>query len=84
MTQKIGNKYYLVWDQVSNALSYTVYMSEINDSSKKTKLLETKETRYEYPFDRSVEDDQYAYFRVEATCDDGQVLELTSAKKVQV
>ncbi|MDR2415126.1 MAG: hypothetical protein LBD75_00465 [Candidatus Peribacteria bacterium] len=84
VTQKIGNNYYLVWDQVANAISYTVYMSEINDSSQKIKLLETKETRYEYPFDHSVEQNQYAYFRVEATCDDGQVLELTSAKKVQV
>ncbi|MDR0650827.1 MAG: hypothetical protein LBG59_05530 [Candidatus Peribacteria bacterium] len=84
VTQKIGNKYYLVWDSITNATSYTVYMSEINDSSQKIKLLETKETRYEYPFDHSVEYNQYAYFRVEATCDDGQVLQLTSAKKVQV
>ncbi|MDR2190863.1 MAG: hypothetical protein LBP53_06970 [Candidatus Peribacteria bacterium] len=59
-------------------------MSDIDDPITKRKLLDTKETRYEYPFDHSTERNQYAYFRVEATCDDGQVLELTGAKKVQV
>jgi hypothetical protein len=59
-------------------------MSDVNDSTTKRKLLDTTETRYEYPFDYSSEVDIYAYFRVEATCDDGQVMELTGAKKVQV
>lgn len=83
-TEKIGRKTYLVRDAVKNATSYTVYMSEVNDPTTKKKLLDTKETRYEYPFDYSAEVDIFAYFRVEATCDDGQVLELTGAKKVQV
>jgi hypothetical protein len=83
-TQKIGGSYYLVWDAVANATSYTVLMSDATDPFNKRKLLDTKDTRYEYPFDHSAEQNQYAYFRVEATCDDGQVLEITSAKKVQV
>lgn len=50
----------------------------------KSLVLTTTETRYEYPFDHAAEEDQYAYFRVEATCADGQVMEITSAKKIQV
>ncbi|MDR0860346.1 MAG: hypothetical protein LBO09_05230 [Candidatus Peribacteria bacterium] len=83
-TEKIGRKTYLVRDPVDNATSYTLYMSDEKDPDTKRKLLDTKETRYEYPFDYSSEVDIYAYFRVEATCDDGQVMELAGAKKVQV
>jgi len=84
VTQKVGDKYYLVWDAVENATSYVVYMSDSADISTREKLLETRDTRYEYPFDHSVEENVYAYFRVEASCSDGQVMELTNAKKVQV
>jgi hypothetical protein len=59
-------------------------MADTPNPAQRTRLLETTETRYEYPFDLSSEEDLYAYFRVEATCDDGQVLQLASAKKVQV
>jgi hypothetical protein len=59
-------------------------MADTPNPPQKQKLLETTETRYEYPFDLSSEEDIFAYFRVDATCDDGQVLQLTSAKKVQV
>ncbi|MDR0369968.1 MAG: hypothetical protein LBH96_05750 [Candidatus Peribacteria bacterium] len=47
-------------------------------------LLTTKDTRFEYPFDYSSEEDIYAYFWVEASCDDGQTVELASSQKVQV
>jgi hypothetical protein len=83
-TQKIANKYYLVWNAVPGVISYTIYMAEVPDASQKKKLLETTDTRYEYPFDLSSEEDIYAYFRVEGVCDDGQVVELAGAKKVQV
>lgn len=83
VTQKIGNKHYLVWKEVPWATSYTVYMADTPTGSKKA-LLTTKETRFEYPFDYSSEEDIYAYFWVEASCDDGQTVELTSSQKVQV
>ena len=83
-TERIGGRYYLVWEAIENATSYTVYSSDTNDSTTKRKLLDTNETRYEYPFDYSSKQDIYAYFRVEATCEDGQALEITSAKMVQV
>jgi hypothetical protein len=84
ITQKIGGNYYLVWDKVKYATSYTLYMSDVDDPLTKKKLLDTTDTQYEYPFDHTAEQNQYAYFRVEATCDDGQVMELAGAKKVQV
>ena len=83
MTEKIGRVHYLVWDDVPNATSYTVYMAD-DITAPKRKLLTTTETRFEYPFDYSSEEEIYAYFWVEATCDDGKTVELTSSQKVQV
>ena len=83
-TEKIGRSYYLVWDDVPNATSYVVYSSDTKDWKKKTKLVETSSTRYEYPFDYTVEDPVYAYFWVEAVCSDNSVVSLTDAQKVQV
>jgi hypothetical protein len=73
-----------VWNSVPNVTSYIVYSADTLDSSKKMKLLETTDTRYEYPFDLSSEEDIFAYFWVEGICDDGQVLQIANAKKVQV
>ena len=50
----------------------------------KVKVYETTDTSYEYPFDRSSEEDQFAYFRIMGICDDGEELELSWATKVQV
>jgi hypothetical protein len=58
-------------------------MADTPTDTKRT-LLTTTETRFEYPFDYSSEEDLYAYFWVEATCDDGQKVALTSSQKVQV
>lgn len=41
-------------------------------------------TRFEYPFDKTVEDEVYAYYTVEALCVDGNKIVLTNAQKVQV
>ena len=83
-TEKVGGKYYLVWSPVPEAISYTIYTADIPNPLQKVRLLETTDTRYEYPFDLTSEEDIFAYFRVDATCDDGRILELVSAKKVQV
>ncbi|GHW02482.1 hypothetical protein AGMMS50249_2680 [candidate division SR1 bacterium] len=83
-TQKIGDKYYLVRNEVENAKLYTIYSSDTNNPLTKKKLTTSTDTRYEYPFDYKAEKEIYAYFRVDATCADGQVMELEGAKKVQV
>ena len=74
----------MVWDAVPHATLYTIYMSDTPEDWQKKKLLNITDTRYEYPFDHSVEETVYAYFWVEATCEDGSTVEVTSAHKVQV
>lgn len=83
-TQKIGNKYYLVRNPVKNVDKYLIYTSDFADNSNKTFLGETTLPRFEYPFDKTLEYDQFAYYSVEAICKDGASLMITNAQKVQV
>lgn len=83
-TQKIGNKYYLVRNAVKNTDKYLIYKSDFADNSNKTFIGETKLSRFEYPFDKTLEYDQYAYYTVEALCTDGEKLVIANAQKVQV
>lgn len=83
-TEKIWNKYYLVRKPWENIQKYRIYRSDFADMSDKTFLWETEIPRFEYPFDKTVEEDIYAYYTVEAICTDGEKVELTHAKKVQV
>lgn len=83
-TQKIWNKYYLVWDRVDNATKYLIYKSDYADNTDKAFVGETELTRFEYPFDKTSEEDVYAYYTVEALCADGNKALLTEAQKVKV
>lgn len=74
----------MTWRAVENATSYRVYTSDFADNSNKAFLGETQLPRFEYPFDKTIEDERYAYYTVEAICADGERLVLTDAKKVQV
>ncbi len=83
-TKKIGNKYYLVRNQVENVQKYLVYRSDFADGSNRQFVGETTVPRFEYPFDKTSEEDVYAYYRIEAVCSDGKNLVLTEAEKVKV
>ena len=83
-TEKIGDSYYLVWDKVDNVSKYIIYSSTRPDWSDKVKVYETTDTSYEYPFDKTAEEDIFLYFWIVWICDDGMQLELTWATKVQV
>lgn len=39
---------------------------------------------FEYPFDRTAKQEEFAYYVVEATCKDGTNLKIDSAKRIQV
>ncbi|MBQ7073595.1 hypothetical protein IJM86_00680 [bacterium] len=65
-------------------MSYIVYVLDLKESSSKRKVLETKDTRYEYPFDYTVKDPIYSSFWVEAVCSDNSVVPLANAQQVQV
>ncbi len=83
-TTKIWDSYYLIWDKIENVKKYVVYSSTTPDWKDKTKVYETTDTSYEYPFDHTSEEDVYMYFWIVWVCEDGEELELTWATKVQV
>ena len=83
-TTKIGDNYYLIRDKVQNVSKYIVYSSTRPDGSNKMKVYETNDTSYQYPFDKTSEEDKFAYFWIVWICDDWEELELTGATKVQV
>ena len=83
-TKKIWDNYYLIWDKVENVTKYIVYSSTKPDGSDKMKVYETSDTSYQYPFDKTSEEDKFAYFWIVWICDDWEELELTGATKVQV
>ena len=83
-TTKIWDSYYLMWDKIDNVSKYIVYSSEDESWKNKTKVYETSDTSYEYPFDHTAESDQFLYFWIVWVCDDWEELELSWATKVQV
>lgn len=83
-TKKIWNKHYLVRNKVANVEKYLIYRSEYEDGSDRQFVGESLVPRYEYPFDNTAEEDIYAYYDVEAICNDGEQLILTKAEKVKV
>lgn len=83
-TKKVWDSHYLIRDKVENVSKYIVYSSTTQSWTDKVKVYETTDTSYEYPFDRSAEEDQFVYFRIVGICEDGEELELSWATKVQV
>lgn len=84
ISEKIWDKYYLVRDEVENVDKYEVYRSDWADMSDMKKVWETTGSRFEYFFDKYAEKDQYAYYQVEAICNDWSNITIDDAKKVKV
>ena len=83
-TTKIWDNYYLIRDKAKNITKYVIYSSTSQDIKTRTKIFETKDTSYEYPFDYNAKEDTYMYFRVVWICEDWWEIELSWATKVQV
>jgi len=83
-SEKIWDKYYLTRDTVDNTTKYEIYKSEWEDMSQKKKVWESTGTMFEYPFNRYAEQDEYAYYEVQAICSDGTNVTLENVKKVKV
>ena len=49
---------------LENVSKYIVYSSESPLGIDRTKVYETTDTSYEYPFDYTSEEDQFMYFRI--------------------
>jgi len=84
VSEKIWDKYFLVWDEVENVVKYEIYRSDWEDMSDMKKVWETTWTRFEYYFDKYSEKDQYAYYQVEAICGDWSTVTIDEAQKIQV
>ena len=82
-TIRMWNTSYLSRWAVPWATNYTVYRwdSSANDLQK---VWDTTDTKYPYPFDPTKETNQFAFYKVEATCSDGQTLQIDGVKQVQV
>jgi hypothetical protein len=83
-TTKIWDSYYLIRDKAENVTKYIVYSSTSQDIKNRTKIYETSDTSYEYPFDYESKEDVYMYFWVVWICENWEEVELTWATKVQV
>lgn len=85
-TKKVDEQYYLYRQPVPNAKSYTIYRRDTKPNSvqEMTKVGETTETMFAYPFDPNAEADQYAWYAVEATCDNNDQKIVDAIKKVKV
>ena len=82
-----GKKWYITWSKVSNVEKYIIYRAEdIKDKNniKFVKVWETKDTKWEYPFDITSTKDKYAYFKVEWVCKDWSKVQIWDIKKVKV
>lgn len=85
-TIKEWDKNYLVWTKAEGATKYIIYKSEWESNSLKTmqKVWETTGTRFEFPFDSTSKKDLYAYYAVEAVCEDWNNMQIDKVKKVKV
>lgn len=83
-TEKIGEKYFLVWDAVTWAVEYHIYKSEyeVRSIANMQKIATTTVPQFEYPFNTQAQQDEYTYYSVVATCSDGTNLQVDNVKKV--
>jgi hypothetical protein len=85
-SQKINDEYFLIWDAVPGATSYSVYRSDfvVNSIDQMQKVWDTSVPQFAYPFDATAQQDQYAYYSVTANCADGNTLQIDNIKKIHV
>ena len=78
--------YYLTWPSIAWVDKYTIYKSDQPNTLPydATKVAETVENFFLYPFDPNSKTKDYSYYTVQATCSDGTVLTVDETKKIQV
>jgi hypothetical protein len=85
-TEKINENYYLTWDEIDNVSEYIVYRSNVpvNTTADMNEVGRTQLPSYPYPFDKFAQNNEYAYYAIEAICDDGSQVSVDTIKKIQV
>jgi hypothetical protein len=81
-----GGKYYITWPNIAGVDKYTIYKSDKPNTplAQATKVAETVENMFLYPFDPKSKTKDYSYYTVQATCNDGTVVTVDETKKIQV
>lgn len=71
-TKKVNDKYYITWASVPRAKEYIIYRAEtpVGSIQNMRQIARTTQTSFEYPFDVNSEVDKYAWYAVEAVCDE--------------
>jgi hypothetical protein len=81
-----GGKYYITWPNIAGVDKYTIYKSDKPNTplAQSTKVAETVENMFLYPFDPKSKTKDYSYYTVQATCNDGTIVTVDETKKIQV
>lgn len=81
-----GGNYYLTWPNIAGVDKYTIYKSDLPNTpiDQSTKVAETVENFFLYPFDPKAPTVKYNYYTIQATCNDGSTITVDETKKVQV
>ncbi|PID34713.1 MAG: hypothetical protein CR971_01815 [candidate division SR1 bacterium] len=86
-TKRIENKNYLTWTAAKHVEKYEIYRSDTADSkttiADMDKIGETKDTKFEYPFDINAPEEKYAYYAIQAVCKGGQKIQIGNVEKVK-
>lgn len=84
--KKMGDKYYLTRDAVEHADSYVVYRADqsVSSTSQMSVVATTKDTMFEYPFDKMSKTDKWAWYAVEAVCENADQKQVGDMQKVKV
>ena len=71
-TKRVNGKYYIAWAAVPRAKEYIIYRADtaVGSVSNMRQIAKTTETLFEYPFDVNSEVDKFAWYAVEAVCDE--------------
>lgn len=85
-TKQVNGQYYLYWTPVPGAKSYVIYRRDTkpNAVQEMTKVGEVTETMFAYPFDPAAETDLYAWYAVEAICENDDKKIVDAIKRVKV
>lgn len=86
--EKIDGKNYLTWTSSENIEKYEIYRTSTANSktsiSDMEKIGETKDNKFEYPFDINSKEDKFAYYAIQGICKDGQKIQVGNIEKVKV
>lgn len=85
-TQRVNWEYFLTWNAVPGATSYSIYRSEfmVNSIDQMQRIWDSAIPQFSYPFDMTAKTNQYAYYSVMANCTDGTSLQVDDIKKIHV